>query len=73
MAETWSKPVFSEMVAEIGYDADAHDMIVTWRKGGRRSAYNGVSEELAFTVAQAASVGQMINSEIKPFYPHRYV
>ena len=72
MSEAWNKPVFSDMAQEIAYDPDNQEMIVTW-KNGRRSAYQGVSEELAMQVALAPSVGQMINAEIKPNYGHRYV
>lgn len=70
---SWSKPVYSTMVAEVGYDEEAQELIVTWARSGKRSAYRGVPEELAAQLANAPSVGQMINSEIKPYYAHRYV
>lgn len=69
---SWSVPVFSSMVSEIGYDPAAGELIVTWRNG-KRSAYAGVPEGKALELSKAASVGQMINSEIKPVYPHRYL
>ena len=69
---SWSQPVFSKMCTEIGYDSETGDLLVTWNSG-KRSAYAGVGEDLAMQVANAASVGQMLISEIKPNYPHRYV
>jgi hypothetical protein len=73
MAEgQWSVPVLSSMVSEVGYDADVGELIITW-KNGRVSAYSGVSEDKALRLSKAASVGQMINAEIKPIYPHRYL
>lgn len=68
----WSQPVFSSMCNEIGYDDDKQEMIVTW-KDGRKSAYSGVSEELATQCSKAPSVGNFLNSEVKPNYPHRYI
>lgn len=69
---TWMRDVYSSNVREIGYDADTQDLIVVW-KNGRKSAYHGVSEELATQVATAPSVGSMLNADIKPNYQHRYV
>jgi hypothetical protein len=69
---SWEKAVFSSNVQAIGYDENTKDLIVTW-KNGKRSAYNGVPEELADEVSRAPSVGTMLNSDIKPNYPHRYV
>lgn len=68
---SWDQPVFSSQCTAIGW-SDNGDLIVTW-KNGKRSAYAGVDEDLACQVANAASVGQFLNSEIKPNYPHRYV
>ena len=72
MPETWSQNVSSKQASVIGYDADAEELLVTW-KSGRQSAYQGVPEALAQQLANAPSVGQMLNSEIKNQYPHRYV
>lgn len=69
---SWTQEVFSSNVVSIGYDEDSKDMIVTW-KNGKRSAYNGVPEEKALDVSKAASVGSTLNSDIKPYYPHRYI
>lgn len=69
----WSKQVFSEMVSEISYDEETTEMIVTWKKSGKRSAYANVPEQVAVECSNAPSVGQYINSEIKPAHSHRYV
>lgn len=67
----WEVPVYSSMVSHVGYDSDTKELLITW-SNGKRSAYAGVSEEKAVQLSKAASVGQMINTEIKPIYPHRY-
>lgn len=69
---TWTRSVFSSNVTEVGYDTETHDLLVTW-KNGKTSAYAGVPEELAEQLSQAASVGQMLQREVKPFFAHRYV
>lgn len=69
---SWSRPVYSSMVSEVGYDDQAQELLITWAKGGRTSAYAGVPEDVAESCARAPSVGQFVNSEIKPFYQHRY-
>jgi len=68
----WTQSVFSSNVREVGYDEDSHELLITWNSG-RVSAYSGVPEDVALRLTKAASVGQMINSEIKNVYPHRYV
>lgn len=68
----WSKPVYSSMVSEVGYNEETQELIITW-KNGKRSAYSGVPAEKAEELAGAPSVGQMVNMEIKPNYPHRYI
>ncbi len=70
---TWTQSVISEMVSDVSYDDEKQEMIVTWKKSGKRSAYSGVGEDVALQCANAPSVGQFINSEVKPFYGHRYV
>ncbi len=69
---TWTENVFSSNVQSVGYDTETQELIVTWISG-KRSAYAGVPEETAVQLFKAASVGQMLNSEIKPRYSHRYV
>lgn len=72
MAESWSQNVFSKMCTNVAYDGDTGDLVVTWNNG-RRSAYAGVPEDVAWNLANAPSVGSMINEEIKPNYAHRYL
>lgn len=69
---SWDQDVFSSMAATVGYDDALGGMRVTWRTG-RVSFYEGVDEETARRCANAPSVGQFINSEIKPNYDHRYI
>jgi hypothetical protein len=69
---SWSQSVFSSMVSEVGYDSDSNELIVTWLKSGKVSAYQGVPEDVALRLANSPSVGQMINDEIKPNYSHSY-
>lgn len=68
----WEQAVFSSNVQSVGYDEDKQELLVTWNSG-RVSAYAGVPEETAVRLANAPSVGQMMNSEIKPNFSHRYV
>lgn len=67
----WSQHVFSSMVSEVAYDEEKKELTITWAKG-KRSIYSDVPEELAVQLANAPSVGQMVNTEIKPYYSHRY-
>ncbi len=69
---SWSQSVYSSNVSEIGYDSDSGELLVTWSKSGKTSAYQGVPEDKALEGANAASVGQWINAEIKPYYAHSY-
>lgn len=69
---SWSQSVFSSNVSEVAYDSDTGELLVTWAKSGKVSAYQGVPEDVAQKLANAPSVGQMINAEIKPFYSHSY-
>lgn len=69
----WNKDVYSSNVANVAYQEDGSTLVITWTKGARRSAYDGVPEELAEQLANAPSVGSMLNTEIKPYFPHRYV
>ena len=70
---SWSRSVFSSMVSEVGYDSDAKEMLVTWVKSRRTTAYEGVPEDVADACSRAPSVGQYINTQIKGFYPFHYV
>ena len=68
---SWTQSVFSSNVSEVAYDSDTNELLVTWRSG-KVSAYQGVPEDVALKLANAPSVGQMINAEIKPYYSHSY-
>ena len=68
---TWEKDVYSSNVSSVGYDSESKELIITWSKG-KRSVYSNVPEELAEQLTNAPSVGSMLNSEIKPYYAHRY-
>lgn len=72
MSATWSQSVYSSNVSEVAYDADREELLITW-KSGKTSAYSGVPEDVAQSCANAPSVGQFLNSEIKPMYAHRYI
>ena len=67
----WTKSVYSSNVQEVGYDPDTKELYITWTRG-KQSIYSGVPEELAVDLSNAPSVGSMLNSEVKPFYAHRY-
>ena len=67
----WTKSVYSSNVQEIGYDEAKRELYVTWTRG-KRSVYSGVPEELAADLANAPSVGTMLNAEVKPYFQHRY-
>ena len=64
---SWSKPVFSEMISEVGWDEDTQELTVTFKKGGKTAAYKGFEEGTADQLSRAPSVGSMFLSEIKPF------
>ena len=68
---SWSQSVFSENVSEVGYDDESGELLVVW-KSGKTSAYQGVPEDVALKLANAPSVGKMINDEIRPYFQHRY-
>ena len=71
---SWSKPVFSEMISEVGWDEDAKELLVTFKKKGRTAAYKGFDEGTADQLSRAPSVGSMFLSDIKPFASNwRYV
>ena len=70
---SWSVSVYSSMVSEVGWDSDSNEILVTWARSGKRSAYAGADESVALELSKAPSVGQMIHQEIRPYYAHRYV
>jgi hypothetical protein len=69
---SWSKSVYSSHVDTVGYDSDKKELIINWANG-KVSAYEGVDEETALSLANAPSIGKMLHSEIKPNYRHRYL
>lgn len=72
MPELQMQSVYSSHVSRVGYDADAHELIVEWDTG-RVSAYEGVPPDVADEAMNAWSVGTFLNNEIKKAYRHRYV
>lgn len=67
----WNKDVYSSNVQNVAYNSETKELLVTWTRG-KRSIYEGVPEELAVDLVNAPSVGSMLNSEVKPYYAHRY-
>lgn len=71
MPISWEQPVYSTNVSAVAYDQEAKEMYVTWLKG-KRSVYTGVPEDVAMDCANAPSVGNFLNTEVKGKYGHRY-
>ncbi len=67
----WEKDVYSSNVSKVGYDPETKELVITWSRG-KRSIYSEVPEELAWQLVNAPSVGSMLNSDVKPYYRHRY-
>lgn len=65
-------PVSSSNVASIGYDVAAQVLEVEF-KTGAVYAYDQVPAEIHADLMAAASVGQVLNSKVKPNYPFRKV
>jgi hypothetical protein len=62
------------MVSRVGWDSETQEVLVTWAKSGKTSAYAGFDEATAVALSVAPSVGQMVITEIKSSgKPHRYV
>ncbi len=64
---SWMKSVFSDMVAEVGWDPEQQELLVRFKKNGKTAAYKGFDEGTAEQLSKAPSVGSMFLSEIKPF------
>ncbi len=62
----WSKPVFSSMIYEVGWDESTEELLVTFNSG-KTAAYKGFDEGKAEQLSKAPSVGGMFLDEIKPF------
>lgn len=69
---SWQQSVYSSNVESVGWNDATGDLEITW-KNGRVSAYAGVPEELATQLANAPSVGSMLNAEIRNQFSHRYL
>lgn len=68
------KPALSSMIDEIGYDAEAKELVVTFSTTGQTVAYEGVPQDVADSVINdPVSVGKAINAYIKPRYGFRYL
>ena len=73
-AQQWMKSVFSDMIAEVGWNPDTQELLVKFKKNGKTAAYKGFDEGTAEELSRAPSVGQMFLSDIKPFgQDFRYV
>lgn len=68
----WMQEVYSSNIREVGYDPDAQELLVVFRKSGKKAAYPNVTEDAALQLANAPSVGTMFNAEFKHL-PFRYV
>ena len=69
---TTMRKIYSSHIDEVGYDADRQEFHVHWQTG-RKSIYSNVPPQLAHTILNASSVGEMVSSALKKGgYPHRY-
>ena len=55
------------MIAEVGWNDETNEVLVTFRKKGKTAAYKGFDEGTADQLSRAPSVGSMFLSDIKPF------
>lgn len=66
------RDVHSDMVERIGYNFEAAELFVKWRRGGRVSIYSDVPPDVANQAMTAWSIGDYLNESVKPVYSHRY-
>ena len=66
----WSQDTYSSMVSSISYDSDTSTMIITFNNG-RSYSYANVPEDVATDAANAASVGEYVNENIKGRFSYR--
>jgi hypothetical protein len=59
----------SSNVEEIGYDADAEEVWVRFRNGGRLYKYSNVPPVVWDEFRVASSKGTFVNRVLKPSYP----
>lgn len=62
-----TQAVKSSNIAELGYDAETKTLVVLFHNG-RKYAYHDVPEELNEELVNAASIGGVFASAIKPYY-----
>lgn len=62
---SWTQDVYSKNILTVGYDADAQEMLVTFRKSGTTYAYPNVPEERALQLVNAPSAGEMFHAEFR--------
>jgi len=67
---SFEQDVYSSMASSISYDADSQTMVITYNSG-KSYAYANVPETVARDTANAASVGDAINANIKGRYSFR--
>jgi len=69
---SFQQDVYSSMAQSVSYDADSQTMVITFNNG-KSYAYAGVPEDVARDTANAPSVGEYINENIKGRYNYRRV
>src|SRR5262249_4883522 len=62
---SWSRPVFSDVISEVGWDETSQELIITFKRGGAMWGYAGADEAFADQLSRAASVGGMFHAEVK--------
>lgn len=60
--------VSSSLISKLAYDPETQTLYVTFRKGGARWAYRGVSQDDADALAGAESVGSHFLNNIRGQY-----
>lgn len=71
-----SRNVFSSNVIKLAYDDERLQLLVYWTKtkpGKEVSVYEGVTEDVFEKVVKSVSIGNAIQTEIKPNYKHHYL
>ena len=69
---TEMKSVYSSHVDEIGYDAEAKELVVKFTNG-RTAIYEEVPPEKASEIMAAPSIGEALSANIRGKFPFRYV
>lgn len=66
----WERQPFSSNVSNVAYEDESQTLTVDFKRGGRYE-YDGVPEDVALQLCNAASVTDFLNNEIKPNYAYR--